>query len=152
MAQDTPPRESVDHRENPPVNLVAVERQVPAEPPGLQDALGNHWRYLTELRADVNHEYDRRHDMLATVRRLRTYREKDRSDFAFAQLKSEREKQRLRDEQEAARSETASLKDQLGCLVRDHKNLLGILERASYLRSRKRPRTDGTGGDDQHKT
>ena len=83
---------------------------------------------------------------------LRSDGDKDRSEFAFAQLESERERRSLRDELEAARREAASTKDQLQCFVRDHKNLLGILERAGYLRSCKRPRTDGTGGDDQHKT
>ena len=86
------------------------------------------------------------------VRRLRTDREKDRSDIAFIQLKNEREKRHLRDGLEAGRRKTALLKELLESLVRDHKNLLGILERASCLRARKRPRTDSTGEDDQHKT
>ena len=36
------PRESVDHRENPPVVPVVVESQGPAELPGVQDTLDNH--------------------------------------------------------------------------------------------------------------
>ena len=57
----------------------------------------------------------------------------------------------MRDELEADRREIASLKEQLDCLVRDHKNLLGILDRAGCLRYCKRPCTDSTGGDDQHR-
>ena len=53
---------------------VAVERQGPAQPPGLQKTLGNHERVLTELREDVDYEYDRRHDLQTAVRRLRTDR------------------------------------------------------------------------------
>ena len=89
---------------------------------------------------------------MTSVRRLCADWEKDRSDFAFAQLENERENRRLRDELEAARCKTASLKDQFKGLVSDHKNLMGILERGGCLRSRKRPRTNSTGGDDQHKT
>ena len=129
-----------------------MERQVPAQPPGLKETLGHHERVLTELREDVKYECDRRHDLQTAVRRLRTDREKYRSDFAFVQLESERENRRLRDELEAARRETASLKDQLECLVRDYKNLLGILERSGYLRSCKSTRTDSTGGDAPRKT
>ena len=86
------------------------------------------------------------------MRRLSTDREKDRSEFSFAQLENERENRRLRDELEAARCKTASLKDQFKGLVSDHKNLMGILERGGYLRSHKRPRTNSTGGDDQRIT
>ena len=75
---------------------VVVERQGPAQLPGLHETLGKHERYLTQLREDVDYEYYRRHDLLSTVRRLRADREKDRSDFAFAQLENEREKRHLR--------------------------------------------------------
>ena len=54
---------------------VAVERQGPYQLPGLHETLGNYERYLTELRGDVDGEYDCRHDFLATVRRIRTDRE-----------------------------------------------------------------------------
>ena len=65
---------------------------------------------------------------------------------------NERERRLLRDELAASRRETALLKEQHDILVRDHKNLLEIIERAGCLRSRKRPRTDSTVGDDQHRT
>ena len=106
------PRESVDNRDNPPVVPVVVKRQGPAQLPGLQETLGNHERVLTELRKEVEHEYNRRHDFLTTVRRLRTDREKNRSEFAFDQLDNEREIRHLRDELGAARRETALLRDQ----------------------------------------
>ena len=82
------PRETVYHRENSPVYSVVVERQGPDQLPGLQETLYNHERYLAQLREDVDYEYDRRHDLMSTVRRLRTDREKDRSDFAFTQLEN----------------------------------------------------------------
>ena len=68
------------------------------------------------------------------------------------QLENYRDIRYLRDELEAARRETALLRDQQENFVRDHKNLLGILERAGHVCSPKRPRTDSTGGDDQHRT
>ena len=91
---------------------MVVERPGPAQQPGLEETLGHHERYLTELREDVDHEYNRRHDLLTTVRRLRTNREKDRSEFAFAQLENERETRYLRDELEAALRDRALLEDQ----------------------------------------
>ena len=142
------PRESVGHRENPPVVPVVVKRPGPAQPPGLQETLGHHERVLTELREDVYYEYDRRHDLQTAVRRVCTDRENYISNFSFVQLESERDNRRLREELESARRETASLMYQLEGLVRDHKNLLGIFEYGGCLRSRKRSRTDSTGGDD----
>ena len=59
----------------------------------------------------MEHEYNRRHDLLKTVRRLRTDQEKGRSDFAFAQLENECELSVTRDDLAAARRETALLKD-----------------------------------------
>ena len=77
---------------------VVVERQGPAQLPGLQKTLGDHERVLTELREDVEHEHSRRHDLQTTVRRLRTDREKDRSEFALSQLEKEREIRHMCDE------------------------------------------------------
>ena len=48
----------------------------------MQEICARYDRVLTELREDVEHEHIRRHDLLTTVRRLRTGREKDRSQFA----------------------------------------------------------------------
>ena len=84
------PRESVDHRESPLAALVEVRRLGPAQPPVLQEIRERYKRVLTELRVRLEHECNRRHELLTTVRRLRTDREKDRSDFEFAQLDNER--------------------------------------------------------------
>ena len=144
------PRESFNHHENPPAALVEVERQGPAQPPGLQEIYGRYKRVLTELRVGLEHECNRRHELLTTVRRLRTDREKDRSDYTFAQLEIERYISLLRDELVADCRETALPKDGQESFVHDHKNLLGILERSGCQISRARPRTDSTGGDAQH--
>ena len=99
----------------------------------------------------MEHENNHRHDLLTTVRRLRTDRDRDRSDFALAKLENERERRVLCEELAAARRETALLKDQHESLLRDLKNMFGILQHAGCLYSRKRPRTVSTGGDTQHK-
>ena len=74
----------------------------------------------------MDHDFIRRHDLLTTVRCLRTVREKDRSDSAFDQLENERDLCLLCDELSAARRETEVLKDQHESLARDHKNILGF--------------------------
>ena len=106
------PRESVDHRENPPVAPVVVRRQGTAQTRGHQEICALYDSVLTELREDVEQEYNRRHDLLKTVRRLRTDREKDRSEFAFAQLENERDIPYLLDEPVAALRSNALMKDQ----------------------------------------
>ena len=53
------PRERVDHRDNPLAAPVVVERQGPAQLPGLQKILVVQKQFLTELREDVDYEYDR---------------------------------------------------------------------------------------------
>ena len=99
----------------------------------------------------MEHEHNSRHESQTTVRRLRADREKDRSEFAFAQLDNERDIRYLRDELEAARREEALMRDQHENVIRDHKNQLGILKRAGHLYSQTRPRADSTGGDNQLK-
>ena len=80
------PRKSFDHHENLPAAQVGVGRRGLDQPPGLQEVCARYDRVLPELREDVEHEHSRRHDLLMTVRCLRTDREKDRSEFAFARL------------------------------------------------------------------
>ena len=83
------PRESVNHSENPLAALEEVERQGPAQPPGLQKISAHYDCVLNKLRKEVEHEHSSRHELLTTVRRLRTDRAKDRSEFAFAHLENE---------------------------------------------------------------
>ena len=86
------------------------------------------------------------------MRRLCTDRKKDRSEFALSQIENGCERRVLRDGLAVASCETALLKDQHEILVRDHENMLEILECVGCLRYQKRPRTDITGGDAQHKS
>ena len=43
-------------------------------------------RLMCELREDLEHERGRRLDLLSNVNRLSSYQEKDRAEYAFAQL------------------------------------------------------------------
>ena len=43
---------------------MVVERPGPAQQPGLEEISVRHEKLLTELREDVEHEYNRRHDLL----------------------------------------------------------------------------------------
>ena len=74
-------------------------------------------------------------------------------------LEYERNNHALRDELSSARrgfnthqTRHENLQVQHENLFRDHKSLLGILEKGGQIRPRKKPRTDGTGEADQHKT
>ena len=98
----------------------------------------------------MENEYNRRHDLLMIKRRLCTNKMKYRLDFLFAQLDNKLESRVLRDELAAARRESDLLRDQHKSLVRNCKNLLGILEHGSCIRSRKNCCTDSTGGIAQH--
>ena len=89
----------------------------------------------------------------------RIERLEDRSKSAYSMLEYDRKFHALRDELSSAhrgfedvRNSHENLQIQHENLVRDHKNLLGILEKGCQIRPRKKPRTGGTGGADQHKT
>ena len=82
----------------------------------------------------------------------RLYRSDDRSEFAFYQLENEQKRQDFHDEVADIRRQHAVLQSQIKKQVRDQKNLLEVLERGGCMRPRKRPRADGSGRDDQHKT
>ena len=64
-------------------------------------------------------------------------------------MENDRDHRALRDELRLVRRDIAMLQEQYQLLVRDPKNLLGILERFGgvCLCSRKRPRNDITGED-----
>ena len=118
---------------------------------------------IVELREDLENERDRRYALTDLVREHRKDREadraKDRADNALSQLQVERDFRSLGDELATARQEisrlngeVSSLRDQTDHLERERKTLKEILERGGYLHSRKRARTDSTGGDVPRKT
>ena len=141
------PLESVNHRANPPMAVVGAGISTPS---------------LSELPAEVGRLQQRVHDLCnhsdqerqerlsleAWVECIRLYR----SEFAFYLLENDRARQVFRDEVADHRRQNAALQSQVEKLARDYKNLVEILERGGCIRSRKRPRGDGTGGDDRHKT
>uniref|UniRef100_M4BD90 Uncharacterized protein n=1 Tax=Hyaloperonospora arabidopsidis (strain Emoy2) TaxID=559515 RepID=M4BD90_HYAAE len=141
------PRESVEHRANPPMAVVGAEMSTPN---------------LSELQAEVSRLQQRVHDLCdrseqerqerlsleAWVQRIRSYRSDDRSEFAFYQSA----RQVFRDDVADLRLQNAALQSQIKKLARDQKNLMEILERGGCIRPRKRTRGYGTGGDNQHKT
>ena len=65
--------------------------------------------------------------------------------------RTETERRTLRDDLATARHEIEFYKNQLENSVRDQNKLLGILDHGLCLRSRKKPRTESTGGDGQYK-
>ena len=65
-------------------------------------------RVTCELREDIEHERGRRLDLLGSVNRLRSYREKDRADYSFIQAANEREQRSLRDDLMEARRDTSA--------------------------------------------
>ena len=116
-------------------------------------------KHLHDLGDDVNRERERRHTLEQTAQNHYVERLEDRSKSAYSMLEYERNYHALRDELSSARrgfedlrTRHENLQVQHENLARDHKNLLGILEKGGPIRSRKKSRTDGTGGADQHKT
>uniref|UniRef100_M4B375 RxLR effector candidate protein n=1 Tax=Hyaloperonospora arabidopsidis (strain Emoy2) TaxID=559515 RepID=M4B375_HYAAE len=100
-----------------------------------------------ELREDLEHERSRSLDLVDNVTRLPSGRERDRSDFAFAQLENERTQRTLRDELVEARQDISRLRGEI-CELQtradsqhhEHKYLLEMLERKGFLH-RKKSRT-----------
>ena len=70
-----------------------------------------------ELREDLEHERSRRLDLIDNVTRLSLEREKNRSDFAFAQLENERAQRSLR-------GDISELQTRADSQHREHKYLL----------------------------
>ena len=75
---------------------------------GQSDAVSQLDRVTYELREDLEHERGRRLDLLGSVNRLRSYREKDRADYSFIQAANEREQRSLRDDLMEARRDTSA--------------------------------------------
>ena len=85
-------------------------------------------------------------DLVDNVTRLSSERERDRSDFAFAQLENERTQRSLRDELVEARQDISRLRGEISGLQtradsqhREHKYLLEMLERKGFLHRKEVP-------------
>ena len=61
------------------------------------DATGQLDRVICELREELKHTRNRRLDSAAIVNRLHSEREKDQSEFAFAELENRREQRTIPD-------------------------------------------------------
>ena len=118
----------------------------------LQAEVGRLHQHLHDLCDRTEQERQERLSIGAWVKRIRLYRSDDRSEFAFYQLESERTRHAFRDEVAEISRQNAALQSQIEMLGRDYKNLVDILERGGCILPRKRPRGDGTGGDNRHKT
>ena len=100
-------------------------------------------RVTRDLRDDIEHERSRRLGLNDNVTRLSSERERDRSDFSFAQLENERNQRSLRDElvnTSRLRGEISELQTRADSQHREHKYLLEMLERKEFLH-RKKSRT-----------
>ena len=122
----------------------------PMDSRGQSDAVSQLDHVTCELREDLEYERGRRMDLLGNLNRLRSDREKDREEYAFAQLANEREQRSIRDELMEARQDLSQLRGEISKLQtraerqhRDHKYLLEMLERKGCLHW-KNPRTDST--------
>uniref|UniRef100_M4BML6 RxLR effector candidate protein n=1 Tax=Hyaloperonospora arabidopsidis (strain Emoy2) TaxID=559515 RepID=M4BML6_HYAAE len=107
---------------------------------------------LHDLCDRTEQERQERPSLEAWVQRIRLYRSDDQSEFAIYQLENERKRQAFPDEVADIRRQHAALQSHIEKLARVQKNFLEILKRGGCVRPRKRPRGDGTGGDEQHKT
>ena len=101
-------------------------------------------RVTCELREDLEHERGRRLDYLGNVNRLRSDREKDRAEYAFAEIANEREQRSPCDELMEARQDISLLRGEISKLQtramsqhREHKYLLEMFERKGCLHPKK---------------
>uniref|UniRef100_A0AAV1U1R1 Uncharacterized protein n=2 Tax=Peronospora matthiolae TaxID=2874970 RepID=A0AAV1U1R1_9STRA len=135
--------DSAGHRESPLMEVEEEERRSPHDhvdrcvPESFVD------RVTQGLRDDLEHERNRRLQMVDTA-------SKHRAEFAFAQLENERSLTSLRDELRVARgivdrsrAEITALQTLVDAHHREHKALCEMLERKGVLH-RKKQRTDGT--------
>uniref|UniRef100_A0AAV1VHG4 Uncharacterized protein n=1 Tax=Peronospora matthiolae TaxID=2874970 RepID=A0AAV1VHG4_9STRA len=131
------------HRESPLMEVEEEERRSPHDhvdrcvPESFFD------RVTQGLRDDLEHERNRRLQMVDTA-------SKHRAEFAFAQLENERSLTSLRDELRVARgivdrsrAEITALQTLVDAHHQEHKALCEMLERKGVLH-RKKQRTDGT--------
>ena len=134
------------------MNVVGAIISTPKSLLELQAKVGRLQQRLHDLCDGTEQERQERLSLKTWVQRIRIYRSYDRSEFAFYQLENERRRQAFRDEGADISRQYAALQSQIEKLARVQKNLLEVLKHGNYIRPRKRPRADGTGGDDRHKT
>ena len=146
------PQGNVYHRENPS-KVVEEGKLVPTYVSELHSELEKLEKCLHELGEGLDHERDRRHSLEQTVHAHHIERLEDRSKSAYSMLEYERKSHSLRDELASAHrgfenllTQHENFQVQHENLVRDRKNLFGILEKGGHIRPRKKPRTDGTVG------
>uniref|UniRef100_M4BBM2 RxLR effector candidate protein n=1 Tax=Hyaloperonospora arabidopsidis (strain Emoy2) TaxID=559515 RepID=M4BBM2_HYAAE len=84
------PRESVDHREYQPMYEVDEGTHPPMDSRGPSDAVSQPDHVTCDLREDLDHERVRHLDLLGNMKRLSSYREKEKAKYALAQLANER--------------------------------------------------------------
>ncbi|CAI5727592.1 unnamed protein product [Peronospora destructor] len=139
------PRGSVGHRASLPAAAVEEGKLALVRFPELDSEVAQHDCVLHEFGDEVDHERGVRRSLEKMVQRLRIDRSDDRSESTISQLENDRGRQAFRDGLSPARRDIVSLQTQLGNLVRDHKNLLGIFERNGCIRPQKKPRADSRG-------
>uniref|UniRef100_M4C6N3 Uncharacterized protein n=1 Tax=Hyaloperonospora arabidopsidis (strain Emoy2) TaxID=559515 RepID=M4C6N3_HYAAE len=137
------PRGIVGHRAHQSVD--EAEEKTRSQK-GLQvqyDTVSQLKRVTCELRENLEHERSRRLGLVDNVTRLSSEQERDRSDFAFAQLEK-RTQSSLRDELVEARQDISRLREEISELRtradsqhREHKYLLETLERKGFLPRKK---------------
>uniref|UniRef100_M4BMQ3 RxLR effector candidate protein n=1 Tax=Hyaloperonospora arabidopsidis (strain Emoy2) TaxID=559515 RepID=M4BMQ3_HYAAE len=125
------PRGSVGHRAHRPMDEAEEETR---SQKGLQvqsDTVSQLERVTCALHEDLEHERSKRLGLVDNVTRLSSERERDRSDFAFAQLENERTQRSLRDDIVEARQdifrfcgEISELQTRADSQHREHKYLL----------------------------
>ena len=103
-----------------------------------------------ELRNNLEYDRGRRLDLQGLVKQLSSDRDRDRSQFAFAQLENDRAQRSLRDELSEARQDISSFRGEISerqarddSQQREHKNLFEMFESKGILH-RKKPQTGDT--------
>uniref|UniRef100_M4BGU7 RxLR effector candidate protein n=1 Tax=Hyaloperonospora arabidopsidis (strain Emoy2) TaxID=559515 RepID=M4BGU7_HYAAE len=107
------PRGSIGHRAHQ--SMDEAEEEIRSQT-GLQvqsDTVSQLERVTCEFREDFEHERSIRLGLVDNVTRLSSERERDRSDFAFAQLENERAQRSLRDELVEARQDISWLRGEI---------------------------------------
>ena len=95
---------------------VEEETQRPTDFQIQPDAVSQLDRVKCEFREDLEHERGRCLDWLGNVNRLSSYREKDRTEFAFAQVENERSQCLLRKELGETRQDISQLRGEISKL------------------------------------